>query len=283
MFPGTPQAERERLLSVVVVGGGPTGVEFAAELCDFVGDDLAKLYPEIGGAFSITVVEGVKLLGGFDASLRDYLTARFKRKGIKTRIGANVTSVSATHVTLSDGSILPHGLLVWNTGLAPTQLISNLDGTQFAKDKWGHVLVDERLRAVSPSGAPIPGVFALGDCASVQGERYAATAQVAEQQGAYVGAALVAGADPPPSPFVYRHRGSLAGLGFFSATADFTSAEGTKGTPLAPLYGHAISGAAAFVVYRSAYLTKLGSLRNKIAVPLDWLRTWLLGRDTTRF
>lgn len=147
---------------------------------------------------------------------------------------------------------------------------------------------------------PYPGVFVMGDCASVGTHRYAATAQVAEQQGTWLARRLNAAAahaaktvgpsaSPkavveavtsyrPDKPFEYVHRGSLAFVGTFSAVSDFT-----QGSFWKPLYGAKVKGAAAWFLWRSAYLTKLGSWRNRLQVPLDWTRTLIFGRDTTMF
>jgi NADH:ubiquinone reductase (non-electrogenic) len=84
----------------------------------------------------------------------------------------------------------------------------------------------------------------------------------------------------PATPFVYKHYGSLAFIGSFSAVSDFTQAKGFGTTPL---YGARLRGALAWFVWRSAYLTKLGSWRNRVQVPWDWTRTLLFGRDTTQF
>lgn len=219
-------------------------------------------------------------------------------------------------------------LQVWNTGLGPRRVVRELDPGTFAKDAWGHLVVDDRMRvlratavaagvaakvvapaqgAAAVGSAPIdalPNIFAIGDAAAVAGRGYASTAQVAEQQGLFMGHALVAGAQAlaaasvgpgangrpcalsdamPTTPFVYRHRGAFVYLGTLRAAADFTKAEGARNSLLAPLYGRALGGAQAFLLYRSAYLTQLGSWRNRLQVPVDWMRTWLFGRDTTQF
>ena len=111
-FPGISHAERARLLSVVIVGGGPTGVEFAAELHDFVSEDLARLYPGAGRDMRISIVEGRGVLGSFDQSLREYMARKFSRDGIRLRLGANVVAVSHDKVSLSDGEDMPSGLTV---------------------------------------------------------------------------------------------------------------------------------------------------------------------------
>ena len=318
-LPGLSDAERQRLASVVVVGGGPTGCELAAELHDLMRDDLARLYPHaVMAAAQITLVEaGAELLSAFDASLRAYALQRFRREGVAVRAGVAVARVGPRGVVLADGSQLSAGLVVWSAGLAPRPLLSALDAARFRKDKWGHLVTSDRLKAVSPSSTAgegdfsraAPGVWALGDCAAVAGGRYAATAQVAEQQGAWLAAAFndaaadagAFGAAPPGREalaaaldahvpryaFTYRHRGSLAMLGSLAGAADFTAVARTGGTrgvadvALGPLRGATLRGAAAWLLWRSAYLTRLGRWRNRLQVPADWARAAIFGRDTT--
>jgi len=146
-----------------------------------------------------------------------------------------------------------------------------------------------------------PGVFALGDCANVADHNHAATAQVAEQQGLYLAKQLNAiatswgGADKDTrlqqlllpedaaiAPFKYEHAGSLAYVGSFSALADMKDAEAAV-TQATGLKGKRLRGFAAWILWRSVYLTKLGSWRNRLQVPMDWSRTLLFGRDTNYF
>ena len=317
-LPGVDAAESARLASVVVVGGGPTGCELAAELHDLMRDDLARTYPPaVMSAARITLVEaGAELLSAFDASLRAYALQRFRRAGVAVRAGVAGARVGPRGVVLADGSQLSAGLVVWTAGLAPRPLLAALDAARFRKDRWGHLVTSDRLRAAASSSGPegdfshaVPGVWALGDCAAVAGGRYAATAQVAEQQGAWLAAAFNdAAADagafdstPPPCAalsaaleahvpryaFAYRHRGSLAMLGSLAGAADFTAvartggARGVADVALGPLRGATLRGAAAWLLWRSAYLTKLGRWRNRMQVPADWVRAAVFGRDTT--
>ena len=146
-----------------------------------------------------------------------------------------------------------------------------------------------------------PGVFALGDCANVAGANHAATAQVAEQQGLYLAKQLNALASKPHpdgkdgllsnlllpapeamAPFHYAHAGSLAYVGSFSALADMKDAEAAVAQATG-LKGKRLRGFAAWILWRSVYLTKLGSWRNRLQVPMDWSRTLLFGRDTNYF
>jgi NADH:ubiquinone reductase (non-electrogenic) len=297
-FAATTAEQRASLLSFVVVGGGPTGVEFAAELHDFIEEDLAPQYPNLAGYSSIKIIEGRSLLGAFEQGLRDYCKQRFSRQNIGV-VQANVAKVEKNVLTLSDGAKVPFGLCVWSTGIAPRRLVSERLGKEsFRTDEWGHLVVDGCLRVERPNSplsevdtahvrAPevVPGVFAIGDCTAVEGERLAATAQVAEQQGAYLAQqmnlnpswAVGESTAASPSPFRYRHQGSLAYVGGFTGVSDFTQVNSNA------FKGKTVRGFASFVVWRSAYLTKLGSWRNRLQVPIDWFRTFFWGRDTSLF
>jgi NADH:ubiquinone reductase (non-electrogenic) len=146
-FPGLSNRERRRLLSVVIAGGGPTGVELAAELHDLLQQDILKMYPQLRAEVSITIIEGRGLLGGFDASLREFTMRKFARDRIRIQLGANVTAVHAHKVDLSDGDEVPYGLLVWNTGLSPQPLVAGLDPALWRKDAWGHLVRGRDRRA----------------------------------------------------------------------------------------------------------------------------------------
>lgn len=159
----------------------------------------------------------------------------------------------------------------------------------------------------------------MGDCASVGDRHFAATAQVAEQQGRWLAgrlsrAAAAAKSAPPTAgdasaglhaallddsnagggaqpgsavggqsgaSFEYQHRAALAFVGGFAGVADLTT--GVSAANRTPLHGANITGPAAFAVWRSVYLTQLGSWRNRLQVPVDWMRTLIFGRDTTLF
>jgi NADH:ubiquinone reductase (non-electrogenic) len=262
-MPGLDEVERRRLLQFVVVGGGPTGVEFAAELHDFVVDDLRHSYPQAFPFVRITLLEaGDYLLSGFDAALRDYTMKLFRRRHIDVRIHTQVTRVEQERVFMNDGATVPYGLLVWSTGIVPSPLVASLP---VAKDRTDRIVVNDFFEVRGTQG-----VFALGDCATVDGKEYPATAQVAQQQGAYLAALLkrrVRGL--PDRPFRYRAYGMLAYVGGHRALADLASFKG--------------KGFSSWLFWRSAYLTKLVSMKNKILVVFDWTKTFLFGRDISRF
>lgn len=261
--PGLDDEERARLLTFVVVGGGPTGVEFAAELHDFVDEDLPRWYPEAAGAVRICLLEATgQILSGFGEKLRDFARRVFARDGIEIRMHAAVTEVTEEALVLSDGARLPYGLIVWSTGIAPTDLVQGLD---WPKNSRGQLLVDGSLRVAGKQD-----VYALGDCAALSSEPLPATAQVAQQQGKYLAKALrTRAAGQEPAPFRFRALGMLAYVGDRKALADLPHWEGR--------------GWVTWLFWRSVYLTRLVSWRNKFLVLLDWFKTMVFGRDPSRF
>jgi NADH:ubiquinone reductase (non-electrogenic) len=261
--PALTPGERDRLLTFVVVGGGPTGVEFAAELHDFLMADLSEAYPEQAPHARIVLLEAMpKLLGAFDQSLSEYTAKRFRRARIEVRTGARVVNVAADRLALHDGSEISFGLLVWATGNAPTDFVKGLD---LPKDGAGRLLVGPDLRVKGEES-----IYALGDCSIMEGAPLPATAQVAEQQGRYLAKAFHRRAHGKPvTPFVYKPMGMLAYVGGNRAVADLP---GIKG-----------SGFITFLFWRSVYLSKLVSVRNRILVLFDWIKSHVLGRDLSRF
>ncbi len=261
--PGLDAAERDRLLHFVVVGGGPTGVEFAAELHDFLAEDLRKAYRDLMSHVRITLLEGQeRILGSFDAVLGEYTSSLFARKDIEVRTTSFVSSIDPARIILRDGEQIPYGLVVWSTGIGPVAFTRALS---FRKDRADRILTDGYLHVPEHEN-----IFALGDCAVVEGMSYPMTAQVAQQQGAYVARVLNAQArGRTVRPFRYRHYGMLAYVGGNKALADLKSYKGR--------------GFLTFLLWRSAYLTRLVSLRNKILVVFDWMKTLVFGRDISRF
>lgn len=188
MFKDQSEEEMKRLLHMVVVGGGPTGVEFAGELQDFFQEDLLKWVPGIKDYFKITLVEALpNVLPMFSKQLIDYTESSFKEEHINIRTktmvkNVNDKTIEAT-ITLPDGSKkveeIPYGLLVWATGNAVRPVVKDLMAQIPAqKDERRGLKVNEYLVV---KGAE--NVWAIGDCAIAN---YAPTAQVAAQEGAFL-------------------------------------------------------------------------------------------------
>ena len=324
-FPGQTAEEIARLLHVVVVGGGPTGVELAGEVHDFLEDDLRAWYPELAGNVRITLVEALpSVLPMFSKQLIEYTESTFKDAKIDILTKTMVKGVTADHVLLQmpDKSMreMPYGMLVWAGGnkarKVSLELMEKFPGVQ--TNRRG-IMVDGELRMVGAKD-----VWAVGDCTASQ---YAPTAQVASQQGAYLArvfkqmakrdaverdleeavkardaaaasasAATSAGSGSESGtataaedetikklekqylkaskvrPFQYSHQGSLAYIGSERAIADLPIFNGNI----------ASGGVATYLFWRSVYLSTLFSIRNRVLVADDWVKTRLFGRDVSR-
>ncbi|MEO8168318.1 MAG: FAD-dependent oxidoreductase, partial [bacterium] len=249
--------ERHRLLHFVVCGGGPTGVEFAAELNDFMLEDLRKAYPHLVAEAKISIVEAMKeILGTFDVKLRRYATELFARQRINVLTDSPVIKVDEKHVYLKDGSVLAYGLLLWSTGNGPTPFVESL---RLPKSKRSQILIDNFFRVKGETD-----VYAMGDCSLIEDTPLPATSQVAQQQGKYLAKALTQRArKKEPEPFHYKHLGMLAYVGDNKALADLNAVKGR--------------GWVTWLFWRSAYLSRIVSLKNKVLVLFDWLKAKIFG------
>ncbi|KAI0696619.1 NADH dehydrogenase [Cytidiella melzeri] len=305
-FPGQSQAEVDRLLHMVVVGGGPTGVELSGELHDFLEEDLRSWYPELASSIRITLVEALpSVLPMFSKQLIDYTESTFKEAKIDILTKTMVKEIKEKSVVLQmpDKTIaeVPCGMVVWAAGNTlrgvTRELMAKVPEEQ--TNRRG-LTVDESLRM---KGAD--GIFAIGDCTATS---YAPTAQVAAQEGSYLARVLkqlakkdavaaqldeakaLSDNDPEKKtlveklesqhakleklrPFRYSHQGSLAYIGSDRAIADLPFFSGGN---------LATGGVATYLFWRSAYLSKLFSLRNRALVATDWIKVKLFGRDTSR-
>lgn len=261
--PGLQFEERKRLLHFVVVGGGPTGVEFAAELHDFLTEDLVDSYPAIVPDVDITLLEaGDQILNTFDAALSEYTVKNFQRQKISVRLQSQVAKVEEKVLILNDGSRVPYGLLVWSTGNTQTPLVKSL---LFEKDRASRLVTDAYFHLKG-----FNHMYAFGDCATIEGHALPATSQVAQQEGYYLARSLNAiGKNKPVLPFKYKHYGMLAYIGSNKALADLPQVKG--------------KGFSTWLFWRSAYLTKLVRWKNKILVVFDWTKALIFGRDASRF
>ncbi len=251
------------MLHFVVCGGGPTGVEFAAELNDFLVEDLRRSYPQLVPEAKITLVEAAKIiLSTFDEKLRDYATEIFRRQHIAVLTSSPVVKVEQGLLHLADGSELPFGLLLWSTGNGPTEFTRN---APLPKDPRDRILIDSFFRV-----RDLDTVYAIGDCSVIEKTPLPATSQVAQQQGKYLARVLNARVENKDiKPFTYRHLGMLAYVGSDRALAD-----------LDPIKGR---GWATWLFWRSAYLSKIVSLKNKTLVLFDWFKAKIFGRDISQF
>ncbi|KAJ7968483.1 Internal alternative NAD(P)H-ubiquinone oxidoreductase [Quillaja saponaria] len=279
--PGIGEEEKKRLLHCVVIGGGPTGVEFSGELSDFIIKDVRERYTHVKDYIQVTLIEANEILSSFDVGLRQYATKHLTKSGVSLMRGV-VKEVHSEKIVLNDGTVVPYGLLVWSTGVGPSDFVKSLN---LPKSHGGRIGVDQWLRVPS-----VEDVFALGDCAGFLEQTgrpvLPALAQVAEREGKFLvglfnkigkqngGKALSAKDLPLGDPFVYKHLGSMASVGRYKALVDLRQSKDAKGISMA--------GFVSWLIWRSAYLTRVVSWRNRFYVAVNWATTLVFGRDNSR-
>jgi NADH dehydrogenase len=246
-------AEWKRLLTFVVVGGGPTGVELAGALAEIARHALAHEFRRIDPASSrILLLEGgPAILPSFPEALRDHASRALTRLGVEVRTNTLATRIDADAVWVGDERI-PAGAILWAAGVAASPLGRSLG---VPVDRAGRVRVEPDLTIpghpetyvvgdlalfVQPDGKPLPGV-----------------APVAMQQAAHAaGNILRTTRGEPRQPFVYRDLGNLATIGRNEAVADFGRVRFT--------------GWIAWVVWLFVHILKLTGFRNRLVVLVQW-------------
>lgn len=259
-LPGIFEEEKKNYIRFIVCGGGPTGVEFAAELHDFLEKDIKKRYGKLAEKAEIILIETKeKILSLFDKKLIDYTTRLFNRQKIIIKTNIYIKNIAKNIIILSNNEKINYGLLVWATGNTSTQLVRN---SGFKQTKQGKIITDSYFRVKD-----YDNIYAIGDCSEIENNPLPVTAQVAQQQGLFL-AKLLNGKNKNKT-FRYRDFGMLAYVGSDKALADLPQYKGR--------------GFITFLLWRSAYLTKLVSFKNKILVLFDWVKTFLFGRDVSNF
>ncbi|KAE9616849.1 putative NADH:ubiquinone reductase (non-electrogenic) [Lupinus albus] len=167
VLPSLSEEERRSNLHFIVVGGGPTGVEFAAELHDYVLEDLIKLYPTVKDIVKITLIQsGDHILNTFDERISSFAEQKFGRDGIDVQTGSRVVNVSDKEITVkvkSTGEVcsVPHGLVVWSTGISTLPFVRDFM-EEIGQAKHRVLAADEWLRVKG-----CEAVYALGDCCTI--------------------------------------------------------------------------------------------------------------------
>lgn len=262
------EAKLRRLLTFVVVGGGPTGVELAGELTDFLQSEGKKMYPTLVKYIQVHMFTS-GLLNAFEQQMQDYAMAHLQKKqGVKIRLSSRVTKVEkhALHVKEAGQEfVIEYGTLVWCAGVKPHKFVRDY-GFQM-NERQTQILVDGHLRVKGEDN-----IFALGDCATIDGNWLPQTAQVANQQGEFLANMLNSARDVDSSPeFKFFNKGMMAYLG--GSTAMMAKLPGLD----------KMSGYVAFLGWRFTYWFLQLSFRNKFMLTTDWSRAFLFGRDLTRF
>ncbi|ERJ39868.1 NADH dehydrogenase [Burkholderia sp. AU4i] len=258
--------ERAALLTIVIVGGGPTGVELAGAIAELTGQGMVQEFRTIDPASArILLVEAApRILAQFPESLSATASRSLAALGVEVVPGTRVEHVEARGVTIA-GQFIPARTVLWAAGVVASPAAAWLSAEA---DRAGRVKVGPDLSIPGH-----PDIFALGDTAASEGwagKPVPGLAPAAKQGGAYVARlirARINGATPPGA-FRYRHLGSLATIGRKAAVADFGRIH--------------LKGAVAWWLWGAVHIAFLAGVRNRTAVALDWFWAYLTSRRGTR-
>jgi NADH dehydrogenase len=247
-------AVRRRHLTFCVVGGGPTGVEYAGALAELVRLVLPHEYPEIQHTeVRIVVLEGAdRLLSMFPPRLSAYARRELERRGVEVHTNAIVARASDNDVTTNDGMTIETRSIVWTAGVRPSDLVDELDPPKTRAHRFA---VDGHLRVEG-----IPHAYAIGDAAAAtdrKGNVLPMLSPPAMQEGRYVARQILSSQGGESlEPFRYRDKGTLATIGR-------TAAVGVVGP-------FQFTGYLGWLVWLAVHLYYLIGFENRVRVLMRW-------------
>ena len=253
---------RRRLVTFVIVGGGSTGVEVAAQLQDLV-QAAAATFRGVALSPRVVLIHGHEIvLGEFGRRLGTYTTRLLARAGIELVLGRHVARVDAQGVALDDGNRIEAGTVISTVGNAPNPVLRGLPA---AYDAHGWIRADATFAVQG-----LDRVWAGGDCATIEdpqtGRPMPATAQHAIREGPHLARNVLAVLDGGRgTPFHFGQLGMLVSLGRRKGAGS--------------VLGVKVSGFIAWFIWRGYYLLRLPTLDRRVRVALDWTADLLLPRD----
>lgn len=258
--------ERKKKLTFIIVGGGPTGVEFSAELYELIKDTFSHYYPkeEIEDVRIILVQKSKELVPQFGEKIREKSLEILRKKGVEIMLQKKVKEVGASYILLDDNTKIPAETVLWVAGIKPVEL--EFDKI-IEKTPDGKMIVNEYLQV---SGHP--EIFAIGDAAARKkddGAYLPALAQIAEKEALAVAKniqLLINGGEP--WPFLYHQKVNLMSVGQWMAVGE--------------IFNFTIWGHITWWIWRTIYLFKLISWKKKIKVALDWTINLFYPRDISQ-
>lgn len=255
-------AIRRRLLSVIVVGAGFSGVEVAGEVYDLMAESC-KFYPSIRRSdVRVTLLQGGdRILPELPETLSRFAQRKMSRRGIEVRLNSRGHSVTESGIYLDDGTFLDAGTVICTIGFTACPLLARSK----LPLKNQRVETGPDMRVVGQDS-----VWALGDCAAVpntfDGKVSGPTAQVAIRQARHLASNILATINGQPTrPFAYKPLGMLASIGNHNAVG--------------LVFGVRISGFLAWFVWRGIYLSKMPSIARKLQIAFDWAWQLFFPRD----
>jgi NADH dehydrogenase len=263
-----PELVEDGALNVVVVGGGPTGVETAGAMAELYNGVFKKDYPDAPpDKAKITLVEaGPEIFPMFKPDIREYTVKALEQRGVEVATGEVVQSITPTRVTLKSGEELAAHTLVWGAGLQGNALVQSL-GLELGRGN--RIGVDEELRIPSH-----PEAYAVGDVAAITDAKTEQVlpqlGSVALQSGEHAGetiAKLIAGKET--RPFKYRDKGTMAAIGRGSAVVQM-------------LGGKTMKGKTASLAWGTVHLALLPTNEDRAKAVVDWAGAGLTHQRSAR-
>ncbi len=262
----TDPAVQRQLLTFVIVGAGPTGVELAGAVAELARHGMAREFANIDPATArvILVQSGPRVLPAFPEELSAATQRALEGLGVEVRLNGRVKAVDGEGVMIGDERV-PSKTVFWAAGVIASSAAKWLGAEA---DKAGRVVVGENLAV-----AGHPEIFAIGDTAASSGwngKPVPGLAPAAKQGGDYVARVVRARIEgrPTPGPFRYRHQGSLATIGRKAAVADFGWLK--------------LSGPLAWWFWGAVHVLFLAGMRSRIAVAVQWFWAYLTFKRSTR-
>ncbi|KWV93214.1 FAD-dependent oxidoreductase [Erythrobacter sp. YT30] len=250
----------KRLLTFVIVGAGPTGVELAGAIAELAKINVAREFRTVDPATArvVLVQSGDRILPAFPKDLSAKAAASLEALGVEIRLGSRVTEIAERHVRIGDDARIETETVLWAAGVAASPAARWL-GVE--SDRSGRIAVDDHLRVQSGEGS-LQDIFAIGDTAGStawDGKPVPGLAPAAKQAGTHVANVVEREllGKSKPKPFVYKHQGSLATIGRKSAVADFGRFH--------------LSGAKAWWLWGLVHVSFLSGARNRVTVVINWL------------
>ncbi|KJK62553.1 Pyridine nucleotide-disulfide oxidoreductase [Aspergillus parasiticus SU-1] len=242
-LPTIGEDQQRKLLHIAIVGGGPTGIEIAAELTDLFEGDLLKLYPHLRGKASHKV---------------------------EIKVNSHIVNVTEDTIETREDGTLGYGLLIWATGNKQRPLVDQLN-VMTSSPGLKRILTDDRLCVVGTNGAIVPGAYAIGDAADIDNASLPATAEVAVQKATYLARAINSAASGQTiAPFTYHQR-------------PLVTYTGASDGVIMGRRGHEYTGYGAWLSWRSGNLFWTRAWKRKFMMVLAWFMDWVDGREMARF
>ncbi len=261
------EAERKNKLQFAVIGGGPTGVELAAELQELIKDSFPRYYQKevIKDACVLLIQKNSELLPQFGLKVRKKSLAVLHKKGVKVMLNTSVKEVGDSFIILGDNTKIHTGTVIWVAGVKPAKIDFDVPVTRSGD---GRLVVNEYLQLEKHKN-----IYALGDMAAFKQKGsdsfLPGLAQVAEKEAKNLASnlrLLIKGQQP--EPFVYHHSGSMISLGQWMAIGEIAN--------------FTFSGGITWWVWRTVYLSKLLSWKKKLEVAFDWTLNIFSSRDISK-